>query len=153
MIKNLPEGYTLLSPQGKEAFVRYLELRWKVLREPWQQPRGTEFDDQEDSSFHLMIQRANGEVVACGRIQQIDASTAQVRYMAVDEAARGLGLGAIVLTALEAKAQEWGLNKVFLQARENAVPFYVRCGYQTTATTFLLYETIQHYKMEKVLSA
>jgi predicted GNAT family N-acyltransferase len=44
-----------------------------------------------------------------------------------------------------------GRSKIFLQARENAVPFYITMGFRVTEKTFLLFEKIQHFAMEKDL--
>jgi hypothetical protein len=38
-----------------------------------------------------------------------------------------------------------------LQARENAVGFYKRCGYAVKEKSYLMWEVIQHYLMEKEL--
>ena len=34
-------------PQNPEEFERYRDLRWRILRAPWNQPRGSELDEIE----------------------------------------------------------------------------------------------------------
>ena len=38
-------------PQSAEEFAAYYELRWRVLREPWSLPRGSERDELEGSAY------------------------------------------------------------------------------------------------------
>ncbi|MBL7923109.1 MAG: GNAT family N-acetyltransferase, partial [Bacteroidia bacterium] len=121
-------------------------------RAPWDQPRGTERDDLEESSLHRMIILNSGEIVACGRLQLNGPREAQIRYMAVDPAFHGKGYGRAIITELETLAADAGAEKVVLQARANALGFYEACGYQAVRETFLLYNSIQHYLMEKALS-
>ncbi len=147
----LPHGYSLVAPVPEADLEELLLLRWKVLREPWNQLRGTERDEQEESTYHVLIRNSAGLAVASGRLQEPSPQVFQIRYMAVDERERGLGLGRCVVEALEAEARRQGGKEVFLQARENAVAFYEACGYVVTEPTFLLWDLIQHYRMEKAL--
>ena len=41
-------------PKTKEEFDSYHNLIWKLLRKPWNQPKGSEIDDLEDESFHFI---------------------------------------------------------------------------------------------------
>lgn len=151
MSKILPAGYSYRSPKTENEWRDYFFLRWSVLRKPWNQPEGTEKDDQEESTFHIIITNEKNKIVAGGRLQMNDAVTAQIRYMAVDPDEQGKGLGAVVIEQLELEARKKGATHLFLQARENAVPFYLACGYEITAKTFLLFDTIQHFRMDKEL--
>ena len=40
---------------------------------------------------------------------------------------------------------------IILNARENAVPFYQKLGYNITEKSNLLYGKIQHYRMQKII--
>ncbi|HKJ10352.1 MAG TPA: GNAT family N-acetyltransferase [Gammaproteobacteria bacterium] len=131
---------------------RYYELRWRLLRAPWDQPRGSERDGREDGAFHLMACTPADEAVAVGRLHFNDASQAQVRYMAVEPHFRGQGIGALLLRELEAQARRKGAGQVVLDARETAVGFYERCGYRATRPAHTLFGSIRHWHMEKPLS-
>ena len=52
---------------------------------------------------------------------------------------------------LETKARELGCEFITLQAREKAVSFYERHGYELVKKTHLLFGSIQHYQMKKLL--
>ncbi len=136
---------TISDPFTENRMEEYYQLRWKVLRAPWNQPRGTERDEMEDASLHRVVLNEQQRILACGRLQLNTSAEAQVRYMAVDPDFRGKGLGRLVLQELECLASDAGALKVILQARENALPFYAACGYEVVIPTFLLYDTIQHY--------
>jgi len=127
----------------------YYDLRWRVLRQPWGQPRGTERDEQEEQALHRAVVSPEGEIVACGRLQLLSREEAQIRYMAVHPDFRGRGLGLMVISELEMLAFDAGIERLLLQARDNAVPFYQRAGYRILQPTFLLYDVIQHFLMEK----
>src|SRR6266699_2981788 len=98
--RNLEE-FTLAEPRTVQEWESYFDLRWRVLREPWDQPRGTERDDLDAESFHLMLRDSSGAVVAVGRLHLNSPFEGQVRYMAVDESCRGHGLGSRILSVLE----------------------------------------------------
>lgn len=136
------------TPAELEAII---DLRDKVLRKPWNQPRETATDTLENSSINAYIIDSKGEVVACGRLQENAHNTGQIRYMAVDSSQQGKGLGKQILIFLEEKGKETGLTKIELQARENALEFYKSAGYTIKETSFLLWGIIQHYLMEKEL--
>src|SRR5262245_51814412 len=88
------------APQTGSEWDAYYDLRWRVLREPWDQPRGSEKDDLEDESEHVMIVGADSFPLAVGRLHFNTPSEAQVRFMAVEPRAQGHGFGGRVLGEL-----------------------------------------------------
>jgi hypothetical protein len=62
---------------------------------------GSQRDSEDDSAFHLLLMDAAGKALACGRLHLTAHGEAQVRYMAVDEHARGCRYGSRTLAALE----------------------------------------------------
>lgn len=142
----------VLESTAASQLEKIIGLRYEILRKPWNQPYESSLDELEDKSINAYIEDENKNVVACGRLQKNDPHLAQVRYMAVDPAFRGKGLGAAILSYLEGRASEWRVTRVQLQARENAVDFYQSQGYRIVEKSFLLWGQIQHYLMEKSLS-
>ncbi len=128
-----------------------IDLRNKILRKPWDQPRETATDTLEEHSINAFIEDENGNVVACGRLQENDDKIGQIRFMAVDNSQQGKGLGKKIVNFLEQKGKELGLKTIELQARENAVEFYKSNGYTVKEKSFLLWGLIQHYLMTKDL--
>jgi predicted GNAT family N-acyltransferase len=137
-------------PRSAAEWTAYYSLRWRILRAPWHQ-RGPDRDPTDDTSLHRMVCTEQGEVLAVGRLHRADATTGQIRFMAVDSQQQRKGYGSLLLKALEQAARELELTSVILQARENAVPFYRKHGYRVQEKTFLLFDEIQHYLMSKQL--
>lgn len=136
-------------PESGRDFDRYYDLRWRVLREPWNQPRGSEKDDADDSSIHIMA-CVDGDVAGVGRLHFNSEEEAQIRYMAVDERYRGNGVGTAIVRELEKRAVEKGARYIVLNARENAVGFYRKNGYEVIERTYTLFGSINHFKMRKI---
>ena len=126
-----------------------LKLRYEVLRKPWSQTIDSATDQLEEKSINAFIQNNKGVYIACGRLQENENKIGQIRFMAVEQNYQGKGLGKLIITSLEEKAKELKLNKIQLQARENAVSFYENNGYVMIEKTFLLWDQIQHFLMEK----
>jgi N-acetylglutamate synthase-like GNAT family acetyltransferase len=91
----------------------------------------------------------DGKIVGTGRIQFNSESVAQVRYMAVDPDFHGQGIGRKLMETMESYCRQSGRSSIFLQARENAVPFYLSMGYRVVEKTFLLFGEVQHFAMQK----
>lgn len=138
---------TTTDPEMIEAIIN---LRYEILRKPWDKPKETATDDQEYHSVNAYVEE-NGRIIACGRLQHNGQGIGQIRYMAVGDGFRGKGLGKLVLQKLEEEAMAMGLVKIELQARENALAFYKANGYELKETSFKLWDLIQHYLMAKNL--
>jgi N-acetylglutamate synthase-like GNAT family acetyltransferase len=142
--------YTVKLAASPAEIRRIVQLRYKILRQPWDQPITTASDELEERSVNAYIED-NGNVIACGRLQENNNKIGQIRYMAVDDKYQGLGIGKLMVFELENQARKMGLHSIELQARENAVKFYESCGYTVKEKSFLLWGIIQHYLMYKIL--
>ncbi len=142
---------TIRSPKTKAEWESYYELRYKILREPWGQPKGSEILADEEMAIHAIAINESQEILAVGRLQVNSPIQAQIRCMAVATKAQGLGVGKKIMAYLEEKAKSLGKKEIILDARENAVPFYKAIGYAIFAESYLLFNEIQHWKMQKNL--
>ena len=138
------------SPQTDADWNAYYALRFSVLREPWNQPIGSEVLADEDQAIHA-IAVENGEVLGVARMHESDEKQGQVRCVATATKAQGKGIGKAIMAYLEEKAKQKGWTEIVLEARENAVPFYQAIGYSIVAESYLLFGEIQHYRMQKSL--
>lgn len=127
------------------------DIRYEILRKPWDQPLGSERDDSDAQSWHFLAQTESGVPVATGRLHLTNETSGQIRYMAVMEPFQGKGIGMQLVYTIEQMAKTKGLKRIFLQARQNAVPFYEAAGYKIIEETFLLFGEIRHFSMEKHL--
>lgn len=140
------------SPKTAQEFEQYYQLRWQILRKPWQQPLGSEQDEFEQDSIHLMITDENSQVIAVGRLEKNSQFSGQIRYMAVHPDKQGQGIGKKLINALENRAQQLGIVELILNAREQAVDFYQSLGYTKQGFSHLLFDEIKHFVMNKQLS-
>jgi ribosomal protein S18 acetylase RimI-like enzyme len=142
---------TITAPKTKEQFEEYYDLRWRMLRKPWDQPKGSEKDDKEDSAYHVMVCGDKNKIIGIGRAHFNSAEEAQVRFMAVEEGYQGKGIGGIVLNELEKIVREKGASYIVLNSRDTAISFYKKHGYQELQKTISLFGTIPHHIMRKDL--
>ena len=141
--------FLLTEPQSEADWQSYFDLRWRVLRAPWNQPPGSERDAQEDQSIHLMLCDPSRHAVAVGRLHFRSSIEAQIRYMAVEQAFAGRGLGSRILQELERRAFSAGVKRLVLNARKDVVPFYLKHHYSVTDSADTLFGVIEHVRMEK----
>jgi N-acetylglutamate synthase-like GNAT family acetyltransferase len=138
-------------PQTDEEFERYRDLRWRILRAPWNQPRITEQDDLESDDFPIMVCEVDGIPIGVGRAHFISENEAQIRSISVEEDWAGKGIGSMVLKELEKIVKAKGANRIIIHSRSNAVEFYKKHGYQVVEQSYTLFEVIPHFLMEKII--
>jgi GNAT superfamily N-acetyltransferase len=71
--------------------------------------------------------------------------------MGVREDTQGLGVGKKLIAYAEQKAKQKGAKKMILHAREIAIDFYKKCDYSIVEKSYLMWNEIQHFLMEKKL--
>ena len=123
-------NYSIKSPENKEEWGSYLLFRWEVLRKPLGMSKDSLADSIEDESFHLMGIDEEKNVIASGRVHFNSKNEAQIRYMAVDENFKRKGVGTEIVKELENYAISKGIVNMILNARENAISFYLSLGYE-----------------------
>lgn len=138
------------SPQTRDEYFRYYDLRWRILRAPWNQPKGSEQDELEGQAIHI-IAIDGDKIVGCGRAHFNTEDEAQIRYMAVENEWQGKGVGKLILDELEKRVLEKGAKKIILHARENVVRFYEKNGYNIIKESHTLFGEINHFLMTKNL--
>jgi predicted GNAT family N-acyltransferase len=143
-------SFIIKQPETTEEFRQYLDLRWRILRAPWDKPKGSEVDNIEDQCFHIMA-LFNTQVTGVGRLQYNSDVEAQIRYMAVAKEFEGKQIGRMIVNALEQEAINRNINTIVLDAREPAVGFYQKLGYNIENKSYLLFDQIQHFRMKKLL--
>ncbi len=130
------------------------DLRYRVLRQAWNQARGSEIADDDKDALHAIVYTNQNKVIACCRAHLVAQEQVQLRFMAVDPDYQGIGLGKAILLYIEKKATEKfkPVKQIVLHARENAVKFYKSNGYELVSESYILFNSIQHYLMIKNLN-
>jgi len=70
--------------------------------------------------------------IGCGAVRRIDATTAELKRMYVAPAGRGIGIGRVILKALETEARRLGARRLVLETGERqpeALALYQRAGF------------------------
>ena len=144
-------NYFIKSPESKKEWQNYFIFRWELLRKPLGMSKESLEDDIEDSSYHLMGINDENDVIASGRVHFNNKKEAQIRYMAVKDSYKRKGIGSEIVIKLEDYATSKGAERMVLNARENALSFYLSLGYIEKGP----YQSdtgIPHTKMEKNLT-
>lgn len=144
-------NYFIKPPKSKEEWKNYLIFRWELLRKPLGMSKESLKDDREDSSYHLMGINDENDVIASGRVHFNNKKEAQIRYMAVKDSYKRRGIGSEIVIKLEDYASSKGAIRMVLNARENALSFYLSLGYIEKGP----YQSdtgIPHSRMEKNLT-
>lgn len=134
---------------GTAEYRQELDLRMKILRAPLGLTFSAEDLEKEKNDHHLGAWQ-NGALAGCLVLTPLSATTIKMRQVAVDTALQGTGVGRALVEASERRAKELGHSLLELNARDTAVPFYLRLGYQVVGEPFTEV-TIPHRKMQKRL--
>ncbi|MEW2557280.1 GNAT family N-acetyltransferase [Streptomyces griseorubiginosus] len=122
-------------------------------------PEDIEYDAYDAVALHVLAVRADGVPLGTGRLlfgeaaagkTGGDASVGSLGRLAVTQAARGLGVGAALVRAIEDAARARGLAAVDLHAQTHALGFYERLGYVAYGPEFPD-AGIAHRAMRRVL--
>ncbi|MGV9561551.1 GNAT family N-acetyltransferase [Streptomyces sp. NPDC003480] len=108
-------------------------------------PEDIEYDAYDAEAVHVLAIRQDGVPLGTGRLlygeaaaakNGGDASVGSLGRLAVTKEARGLGVGAALVRALEDAARVRGLTAVDLHAQTHALGFYERLGYTAYGPEF-----------------
>ena len=144
--------YKVITPTTPEELDKYYDLRWRVLREPFQRPKGSEQDEYDQVGQHRMVINQAGDAVAVGRVHFNSAEEAQIRFMAVAPEYRGEGHGVAIIYALELAARNDGAKHVVINSRDNTIGFYKKCGYQVAEEADTVNNPMAEHQLRKSFS-
>lgn len=108
-------------------------------------PEDIEYDAYDAGALHVLAVREDGVPLGTGRLLHGEAAAAKtggdpavgsLGRLAVTREARGLGVGAALVGAIERAAQARGLAAVDLHAQTHALGFYERLGYAAYGPEF-----------------
>ncbi|MYV49285.1 GNAT family N-acetyltransferase [Streptomyces sp. SID2888] len=108
-------------------------------------PEDIEYDAHDADAVHVLALREDGVPLGTGRLLSGetaaarnggDPSVGSLGRLAVTREARGLGIGAALVRAIEDAARDQGLSAVDLHAQTHALGFYERLGYRAYGPEF-----------------
>ncbi|MBT9286650.1 MULTISPECIES: GNAT family N-acetyltransferase [Bacillus] len=122
-------------------------IRKEVFVKEQHVPEEEEIDQFEDTSEHIVIYDG-GQPVGAGRWRLKDGH-GKLERICVMKSHRSLGVGAVIMQALEKAAAAKGADSFILHAQTQAVPFYEKQGYRVTSGEEFLDAGIPHLEMIK----
>lgn len=132
--------------QLKDAFA----IRETVFVEEQKVPLADEFDefDQLDAKCDHVLVYHDHLPVGTGRIRLVEDG-GKLERICLLENYRSLGLGKVIIAALETIAKEQNITQVKLHGQTQAEGFYQKLGYETASAVFME-DGISHVLMKKV---
>ncbi|PST24587.1 N-acetyltransferase [Mesorhizobium plurifarium] len=120
------------------AVIRLLELSdaYAASLYPAESNHLVDLSQLEQPTVSFFVARLAGRIVGCCALVEAGDGTAEIKRMFVDPEARGLKLGRLLLSALEAKAEKLGLTAIRLETgiyQPEAIGLYKASGYVETA--------------------
>ncbi len=127
-----------------------VQLRDKILRRPLGLTFSEEQLAEEYADFHLAAYTHDWLLRGCLVLTPKGDKTLKMRQVAVDEACQKMGVGRQLVDASEALGRANNFDMMELNARETAVPFYLKLNYTIVGEPFEEVG-IAHFKMIKKL--
>jgi len=138
------------APHTEKEWESYYDLRYRVLREPLNKPRGSERHEGDETGTHFALFEGE-QILGIARLDRVDHSTCQVRFVAIESNLQGSGLGKRLMEYVENESVKLGFSTMILHARDYALPFYEKLGYTNHGESYKLFDTLQHFEMSKPL--
>lgn len=139
------EARKVISKQEREAVYK---IRIAVFVDEQGVPLEDELDQYEEEAEHIIVMDED-QPVGAARWRIVDG-IAKFERICVLPSHRKLGLGKLIVEALEESAKEKGLSKAKLHGQTHAEVFYHKLGYGTASDIFME-DGIPHIVMTKVL--
>ena len=126
-------SFDFATPEYDES----IKLRYDVLRKPLgleflPEDLATEFD-----SFHIgCYEKQTSTLVGCLILKSINPDKVKMRQVAVDAQYQSKGVGSFLVAYSESYSVTKGFKKIELHARDTAINFYKKAGYETEGPIF-----------------
>ncbi|WP_069172412.1 GNAT family N-acetyltransferase [Streptomyces griseus] len=123
---------------GDSDLAACFRIRRRVFVGEQRVPEEIEYDAHDATAVHVLAVAADGSALGTGRLLHGaaaadrtggDPAVGSLGRLAVTREARGLGVGAALVRAIEQEARLLGLAGVDLHAQTHALGFYERLGY------------------------
>ncbi|MEH0156908.1 GNAT family N-acetyltransferase [Limibacter armeniacum] len=134
-----------------DEYRKTVALRDKVLRKPLNMEFSEAELSNEFDSYHIAALNEEDEVLACLVLKPVTGTEVKMRQVAVDESQQGKGLGKLLVGFAELFAMDNGSELMTVHAREIALDFYLKLGYEKVGEQFEEIG-IPHFKVQKKLS-
>ena len=134
---------------GSTEYELMVHLRLNILRKPL----GLFFTEEElekEKEDILIAAFDEDEMLGCCILTKVDDQQMKLRQMAVQKSLQGKGIGESIISFAENITRDKGFKYLRMHARDSAVGFYEKFGYDIQGDEFTEVN-IKHYLMIKRL--
>ena len=134
---------------GTPEYLKMVNLRDVVLR----RPLGLTFDHDEliaEKDDILIACMDDNEILGCCILEEVNNLTIRLRQMAVPDNLHNRGIGSSIINFAENMARDKGYKLMTMHARDSAIGFYEKFGFQIKGSQFKEVN-LPHHVMEKNL--
>ncbi|MBT2377134.1 GNAT family N-acetyltransferase [Streptomyces sp. ISL-111] len=134
----VPPPYTTRRAVDQSDLAACFQVRKEVFVGEQNVPEEIEYDAYDPTAVHVLAVAADATALGTGRLLHGagaagktggDLTVGSLGRLAVTRRARGFGVGAALVRAIEDEAVRLGLTAVDLHAQTHALGFYERLGY------------------------
>jgi ElaA protein len=129
-----PAIFRATDPASVEAC---MAIRMEVFVREQNVPAEIEIDEHDATALHFLALREGAPAATARVLLKEGGATAKIGRVAVRQAARGTGLGAALMRAVEADPALAGVRRFVLEAQTHAILFYEKLGYAAEGGEFL----------------
>lgn len=134
---------------GSKEYEKMVSLRTDILRKPLGLSFSADQLDKEKDDI-LIGAFEDEDMIGCCILTRVDNNTVKLGQMAVQNNLQGKGIGESIMNFAENLALDKGYKKMIMHARDTAIGFYEKLGYNVVGDGFLEVN-IPHHRMEKEL--
>ncbi|MFL2582253.1 MAG: GNAT family N-acetyltransferase [Flavobacteriales bacterium] len=132
---------------GEELYIQGVQIRRDYLFNGIENPNQYLQDPWEKRSIHVVVER-DALVLGVGRLTYDEDGNGIVSQMAVKPQFRGKNVGCMILEHLVKLCVFNSSEKIYMSARESAIGFYEKLGFNTIGAKFASPKTgIVHVSM------
>ncbi len=131
------------------AYKQMVQLRMDILRKPL----GLSFTKEElekEKDDILIAAFDEDKILGCCILTKVNTKMVRLRQMAVQKNLQGKGIGESIISFAENLARDKGFKTLMMHARDTAIGFYEKFGYNIKGEQFEEVKT-KHHIMEKML--
>lgn len=111
-----------------EFFKQVIDLRYKILFEPYSKIKKYEYDETDPMSLHL-VALDKGTVVGYSRMTNVNGQ-GEITNVVVNPNYINRGIGFKMMKSHISKAKEYNMTSLYLHARLETVDFYKKVGFE-----------------------
>ncbi len=125
--------YSLISTNWHDNKEKLSDVRRKVFIEEQHVPEDLEWDDFDETSYHVLAIDQQNTPIGSGRLKP----DGQIGRMAVMPDWRNKGIGTAILINILEHAKQSGFQDLYLHAQISAIHFYQRHGFKVISEEFM----------------